>query len=52
MMWSEARLCRQRINSTLVQEAMLIQSAITTVMGGKEAAKNFNRLTNRIVASD
>lgn len=31
---------------------MLIQSAVSTVMGGAAGAKNFNALTNRIGASD
>lgn len=31
---------------------MLIQSAVSTVMGGKPAAKNFDNLTNRIATSD
>jgi hypothetical protein len=51
-MWSEARMARQRINAKTIQEALVLQSAISTVMGGNEANRLFKDLLNRIESSD
>jgi hypothetical protein len=52
MMWSEARMARQRINAKAVQDALVLQSAISTVMGGKKAHSQFSNLLDRIKSSD
>lgn len=52
MMWSEARIARQRINAKAVQDALVLQSAISTVMGGKKANSQFEKLLKRIENSD
>lgn len=52
MMWSEARMARQRINAKTVQDAFLMQAVVATVMGGKKAQTNLTNLTRRISTSD
>lgn len=52
VLWSEARIVRQRDNARAVQDALVLQAAIGTVMGGKKGAAGFNKLIKRIENSD
>lgn len=45
-------MARQRINAKTVQEAMLMQAVVATVLGGKKANTNLANLTKRISTSD
>jgi len=51
-LWSEARIVRQRENAKAVQDAILMQAVIATVMGGKKASANLDKLVRRIKQSD
>lgn len=44
-LWTEARIARHRVNTELATQAILIQSAIGSAIGGKEGQKHFNELT-------
>lgn len=52
VLWSEARIARQRINAKMVMEATLLQTAVSTVLGGKKATKNFKDLIAKVERSD
>lgn len=52
VLWSEARIVRQRHNAKSILDAVVLQSAISTIMGGKKGQANFNKLLKRIEHSD
>lgn len=52
VLWSEARIVRQRHNAKAILDAVVLQAAIGTAMGGKKGQANFNKLLKRIENSD
>lgn len=52
VLWSEARIVRQRHNAKAMQDAAVMQAVVATVMGGKKAQKQLNDLLKRIQNSD
>ncbi len=51
-MWSEARIVRQRHNGRIQLDAAIMQSIIATVLGGKKAQGNLNKLLKKVEDSD
>lgn len=52
VMWSEARIVRQRHNQKALQDAAVMQAVIGTVLGGKNGHQQLQKLLNRIEQSD
>jgi len=50
-MWSEVRIARQRINNKAVQDALVMQAVIGTVLD-KKGPKNLQKLLKEIENSD
>ena len=48
VLWSEATIAQQRINAQHATAAALIQSAIISVLGSKEAGRNFSDQLQRL----
>ncbi|WP_281686693.1 hypothetical protein [Pseudomonas citronellolis] len=51
-LWSEARICRQRHNQAVMQEAAVMQAVIGASIGGKKGARHLSNLLKRIEHSD
>ncbi len=51
-MWSEARIAKQRINARVIENALLMQTVVATVMGGKKAQSNLNKQIKQVENSD
>lgn len=51
-LWSESRIVRQRENAKVLQDATVMQAVIGTVMCGKKANANLDKLLKRIKNSD
>lgn len=51
-LWAEARLAQKRLNAEMVTQALLMQTAVGSVVGGafgsKDSAKPFNELVKRL----
>ncbi len=43
-MWNEVKIVRQRLNSSVRMGALIQQSVIASVIGGKEGAKQLEKL--------
>lgn len=50
-MWSEVRIARQRINNKAVQDALVMQAVIGTILD-KKGPKNLQKLLKEIENSD
>lgn len=48
VLWSEAIIAQQRINAQHATAATLIQSAIVSVLGGKESGRHFSDQIRRL----
>jgi hypothetical protein len=48
VLWSEAIIAQQRLNAQHATQAALVQMAIVSVLGGKEAGRNFSDQIQRL----
>lgn len=51
-MWSEVRIAKQRINSKTMLDASLMQTVMSTILGGKKAQSNLTKLLKKVENSD